>query len=204
MGKKWTLKEIEILKNNYKNKSKDDLLFLLKSRTWNAIQIKASELQLTFDKRKLTPEQRFWQQVDKKQNNLCWNWIGYYNKNGYGKIKINRKMISTHRFCWKIHFGEISKDLCVLHTCDNPRCVNPNHLFLGTQQDNIKDMILKNRQYHPKGENNCKAKLTSYQVKQIRLFCNQKKLTQTQIGKMFNVNNPTISKIKNNKTWKII
>lgn len=140
MYKEWTEEEIKILKDNYATLSREELIYLLPSRTWIAIQIKASKIKLTWP----MVEQRFWKYVDKKSNNECWNWIGACCR-GYGLIRINRKNILSHRFSWGIHFGRIPEGLCVLHECDNRRCVNPNHLFLGTNQDNVDDKVNKNR-----------------------------------------------------------
>ena len=88
-------------------------------------------------------EQRFWKKVNKTKN--CWLWIGCISKYGYGKIGANGKTLLAPRVSWKIHFGQIPKGFCVLHKCDNSRCVNPKHLFLGTQADNIHDMYKKGR-----------------------------------------------------------
>lgn len=123
---------------------------------------------------------------------------------GYGLIRINRKNILSHRFSWGIHFGRIPEGLCVLHECDNRRCVNPNHLFLGTNQDNVDDKVNKNRQPDLKGENNGSAKLTSNQVREIRQLCRERKLLQKEIAKMFHISPGSISHIYTNKTWRHI
>lgn len=199
--KRWTKEEIKMLKDNYVNKSKQDLLILLNDRTWIAIKRKARLLKLTW----LTPEQRFWKKVDKKSDNECWNWTGSCFKFGYGQIRIKNKMIKAHRFSWEIHFGKIPDDKpCVLHHCDNPKCVNPSHLWSGTYKDNTKDMINKDRANKAKGENIGTSKLTENQVKQIKLLYSQKKLTQVQISKIFNVSRETISHIYTNKIWRHI
>lgn len=78
--------------------------------------------------------------------NGCWIWDGYVNAGGYGTISWQKRPRRTHRFSWEVHKGAIPEELYVLHRCDNRRCCNPEHLFLGTQKDNMQDMIAKGRQ----------------------------------------------------------
>ena len=91
--------------------------------------------------------ERFWNKVNKLGFNDCWNWIGGSRGMGYGAFKINNKVIDSHRMSWILKNGEIEKGLYVLHTCDNRKCINPNHLFLGTHSDNMKDCANKKRLY---------------------------------------------------------
>ncbi len=91
---------------------------------------------------------RFWSKVDK--TSTCWNWQGALNEKGYGLFKVGGKYgvaAKTHRVVWKMLVGSIPINMCVLHKCDNRRCVNPDHLYLGTHQDNMNDMKNKDRQY---------------------------------------------------------
>lgn len=92
-------------------------------------------------------EDRFWEKVVKTAS--CWLWTGSAGGFGYGQLhsgtKYNRKLLRTHRLSWEIHNGKVPDGLCVLHKCDNPKCVNPDHLFLGTHKDNAQDCMKKGR-----------------------------------------------------------
>lgn len=92
-------------------------------------------------------EQRFWEKVNRTNNpSECWNWVASKLKHGYGKISVSRSVWKlSHRISWEIAFGEIPDGLFVCHKCDNPSCVNPNHLFVGTAKQNTQDMISKGR-----------------------------------------------------------
>ncbi len=91
---------------------------------------------------------RFWSKVNKTDN--CWNWLACKTKDGYGRIFIKDKVLLAHRVSWAIHDGQIPKGLQVLHRCDNPSCVNPAHLFLGTVSDNMRDSVAKGRNSNSK------------------------------------------------------
>ena len=86
---------------------------------------------------------RFWSKVDKTHG--CWNWTGYRDDSGYGVVRFGGSARRSHRVSYEIHFGEFDKELKVLHRCDNPSCVNPDHLFLGTHAANMVDMVEKKR-----------------------------------------------------------
>lgn len=143
---------------------------------------------------------RFWSKVDKRLDNECWNYVAGVDKDGYGQFwdSDNNKQTKAHRYSAEIHLGK-QDGMCVCHTCDNPLCVNPKHLFYGTHQDNIKDKINKNRQ--AKGEMQGHHKLTNDQIVSIknRMNENYKKLCQE-----FNVVPSTIYRIWRNDTWKHI
>jgi len=99
-------------------------------------------------------EQRFWSKVDPLYaDKSCWNWIGVTDKNGYGQIRLNGRLTQAHRFSWELWRWIIPHGICVLHKCDNPSCVRPGHLFLGTKSDNTRDAISKGRFRPPNGIN---------------------------------------------------
>lgn len=128
-----------------------------------------------------SPEERFWRFVNR--SNGCWLWTGGRNRpGGYGTFDGK----GAHRFSWCLHFGEIPDRLNVLHRCDNPDCVSPDHLFLGTQADNMTDMNRKGR--HGKG------RLTKHQVREIRSL--RGIVPQRVLAERFRISRMSISKIQ--------
>lgn len=95
----------------------------------------------------MTPEQRFWSKI--KKTDGCWEWQGQRNHRGYGEVSVSRKWVKAHRFSWASVNGPIPAGMFVLHHCDNRACVRPEHLFLGTQKDNMRDAKAKGRAYRP-------------------------------------------------------
>lgn len=89
--------------------------------------------------------ERFYRKVALIPFHSCWEWTGRKNHEGYGSIYDGSSRALAHRVSWKLHHGPIPPGMCVLHACDNPSCVNPAHLFLGTQSDNVADMMAKDR-----------------------------------------------------------
>ena len=96
---------------------------------------------------------KFWEKVDKNLNPPCWEWVAGKNRKGYGTFATKNKIYRAHRFSWTIHYGKIPKGLFVLHHCDNPSCVRPSHLWVGTQLENMKDMYAKGRGKNQNGKN---------------------------------------------------
>ena len=107
------------------------------------------------------PEERFWEYVDKQEPADCWLWLASCYPNGYGRMTVgsradgSRHEIMTHRFAWELEHGSIPEGLNVCHDCDNPPCVNVGHLFLGTQADNLDDMLNKHG-HHNGNRTHCK------------------------------------------------
>jgi len=144
---------------------------------------------------------RFWEKVDRRGPDECWEWTGALDNNGYGKIKEGvrgSKMLLAHRLSWGLENGPIPKGKCVLHLYDNPRCVNPAHLFLGTQADNLHDMAKKGRSR--RGERHGRAKLTEQDVHEIRQML-KGGIFQRVIAEKYGVTRATIGAINTGKSW---
>lgn len=148
-------------------------------------------------------EQRFWAKVQRGSDDKCWTWTGC-KRAGYGVIGSNGRVQSTHRVSWILHYGEIPVGLFVCHTCDNPACVNPHHLFLGTHYDNMLDMKLKGRAVYVRGQRVGGHKLTEQQVLEIKALLNEGHMSQRKIGRLYGVSGRTISYINAGKKWKHI
>ena len=132
----------------------------------------------------------------------CWEWRGYRSRLGYGKIHFgqreNNRQMFAHRVAWMIFCDEDPGEMYVCHKCDNPACVNPSHLFLGNQRDNIGDASRKGRM--PRGERSVAAKLTESDVIWIRN--NPEKMTHQQMAQKFQVDRKTIYFAITGRNWK--
>ena len=115
-----------------------------------------------------TTADRFWGKVQKGPDDQCWHWVAYKRPDGYGQFYLDGKTVTAHRTAWQLTSGRIPNGLCVCHKCDNPSCVNPGHLFLGTMTDNIRDRDAKGRNGSNQGENGPTAILTEKDVLDIR------------------------------------
>lgn len=150
-------------------------------------------------KRYKTPEEAFENRTQYEPNSGCLIWLGGLVHNGYGQLGIgNRKMMRAHRFAWEQENGPIPDGLKVLHKCDNRVCCNAEHLFPGTQQDNIADRDAKGRQSKPKGEANGSAKLKETDVRLIR----GDGRSLHKIAADYGIGTSQISRIKRFENWK--
>jgi len=139
--------------------------------------------------------ERFWSKVDKSGGeDACWIWMGYTGI-GYGQILWGKRQIVSHRIAWTLTYGDIPNDLLVLHKCDNPPCVNPKHLFLGTNQDNVDDKMRKGRYHAVYGEKHGKHKLTDLQVSEVRQRYSSGKENQYDLAKIYKVSQVQIGNI---------
>jgi hypothetical protein len=139
----------------------------------------------------------------------CWKWSGSKLPKGYGLLmshSTRRKVFSAHRFSWTIHRGVIPNGKHVLHRCDNPECSNPDHLFLGTPKENMRDAINKGRRntgVRPSGEKHWKAKLTASQVLQIRED-HKRNVSQADLARQYGVGQTAINKIVSRQLWRTL
>lgn len=147
--------------------------------------------------------ERFWTKVAKGQADECWEWQGAKHPFGYGDIRWGGRTERAHRVAWLLTHGPVPEGQCVCHTCDNPPCCNPAHLFVGSKADNLRDMREKGRDSKPPllaGERSRTAKLTADDVENIR--SNRTNLTGTALADLFGVRPAAISDILRRKTWK--
>lgn len=161
--------------------------------------------------------ERFWSKVDIRTSNECWPWLAQRNTRGYGQFKAQRngrwQPMAAHRMAWWLTYGNDPNDLSVCHTCDNPPCCNPAHLWLGTTAENMADRNTKGRQArgmthgwqtHPerigRGERVNTAKLTAAQVLAIRAMLGR--VQQKTIAYEFGVSTQLISAIATGRVWR--
>ncbi len=153
-----------------------------------------------------TPEEWYWQKVRKGDG--CWEWTGAHSPAGYGLHRFHGVQRSTHRISWEMHVGPIPDGLFVLHKCDNPPCVNPAHLWLGTQADNVHDAFAKGRRHTPtvsperraRGSRGGTAKLTEPIVATIRRRLEAGEPC-TALAREFGVSASTVEHIKHRTVW---
>ncbi len=162
-----------------------------------------------------TLNERFWAKVDRAGD--CWNWTASQDRDGYGHVSVNGTLRSAHRVAWELTYGPIPDGMAVCHRCDCTSCVRPEHLFLGTHADNMRDMQRKGRHPNPRGvdhwtrrdpervprgEAHGMAKLTSDDVRQIRALYAAGGISQDRLAEQFHVHRKGISQIIRRIIWK--
>jgi hypothetical protein len=138
-----------------------------------------------------TIRERLMAKVSVKSEKECWNWNGCRLKKGYGQMWDGERLKLAHRVSYEVYIGPIEGGMFVCHRCDNPVCVNPAHLFLGTNAENMADKVSKGRQ---------SRKLKDADVAAIRSASG---VTQQELAKQFNVGQDQISRIRSGKRWKL-
>lgn len=152
---------------------------------------------------------RFWSSI--RKSDQCWEWTAGRFSGGmrYGQFRVGKKKVKAHRFSWLMHFGEIPEGMRVLHKCDNPICVRPDHFFLGTDRDNIADCVAKGRSRNGSaehrelwtGERNAAAKITANVAAEIRETRRRSTLTLKQIGARYGLCQSQVRNIVTGRSW---
>jgi len=147
---------------------------------------------------------RFWEKVEVRGADDCWDWQASRNRLGYGRFKYaSYRGVSAHRAALIIHTGQDHADLCVLHSCDRPQCVNPAHLRWGTQLDNTRDKIERGRQRFGDhaGFKNPRCTLTPDELAEIVRLIDAHRLNNKQIAARFSITHAMVSKIRTGNAW---
>lgn len=138
-----------------------------------------------------TPEEQFWNKVDKRGPDECWPWLGQLTEKWYGVFTVNGKQVRAHRFSLELVNGKLPEGMFALHTCDYAPCCNPAHLYAGTALQNIHDKMDRGSQV---------AKLTPEKVRQIRALRGIK--TQIEIAEEFDISIPLVCRVQTGQIWK--
>lgn len=145
-----------------------------------------------------TPAQRFMEAVSPEPNSGCWLWTKYLDRNGYGLVGNGSDQIFAHRFAYAAFVGPLVNGMLVCHHCDNPTCVNPDHLFQATHRVNMDDMVAKQR--HKFGSQHHNARLTESDVKEIRFFSSIGQPTRS-LASLYQVSERTIRNARQGTRW---
>lgn len=147
-----------------------------------------------------TPEERLEGLSIPEPNSGCWLWLGRLNEWGYGVFRLDNKTVLAHRASWIVNYGEIPDGKKVCHSCDMPPCINPDHLWIGTDDDNAQDCIRKGRAVHPRGCEHPNVSITEDQAMEIisRLRTEEDLAIATYIGCTENA----VNLIRRNRTWR--
>lgn len=144
---------------------------------------------------------RFIAKIQINPETECWEWTAGLTTDGYGKFNVGGQTMRAHRFSWFLYRGDIPDNLIIRHKCDNPKCVNPTHMELGTISDNVQDRVSRGRGAN--GERNGSSKLTENDIHAIRnMFLDG--YNNSQIAKHFGVDGSAISQIRRGLKWKFI
>jgi hypothetical protein len=149
--------------------------------------------------RNKTLAERLWEDVDRREEHECWEWQGNRTNKGYGRFNYLKKTYFTHRVAWELHNGTIPDGMVICHRCDNRSCCNPAHLFLGTQSENVADMIHKDR--NARGKRNTNAKLVDSDIVAIRQLADAG-VTVSSIAEQYGIAYQTVRRIVRRSGWK--
>jgi len=149
----------------------------------------------------ISAPERFWAQTDKRGEDECWLWTGCITSKGYGKIAVGKRQTQAHRYAYELTYGAIPEGMCCLHRCDVKACVNPRHLWLGTLQDNVNDMVARNRQ--AKGEAINAAKLNAVAVSLIREL-HKRGVSYARIARAYRMRADHIADVCKRRYWRHI
>lgn len=146
----------------------------------------------------MVADERYWGHVDPSGPTDCWLWTGPLYVTGYGQWNVNNKSLYAHRAAWEIHNKrEIPPKMMVRHSCDNPRCVNPAHLSIGNQKDNMHDMVSRGRQ--SKGESRPLSKITEADA--LAIISMRGRVSQSVLARRYGMAQPSISDIQTGRRW---
>lgn len=150
----------------------------------------------------LSAETRFVALIELIPFHSCWEWLGYIEGGGYGTFREGLRKTRAHIFSYKLYNGDIPNGLNVCHSCDNPSCVNPNHLWLGTSKQNAEDCVRKGRR--PRGERHHKACLSYKDVASIKQEWKDKHTNQRIMAERYGVSKSTINAVLTGQNWSVI